>query len=182
MSTRKFPYEDDEVLIWVSNHLKFHIAMYIDTLLWLSQIHFNLTDDYRVWNAILENNLVHARALIDFVCKPPDRARARKTDVFAIDYLVGISSDFPLDNVYLKNNSDSIGGMLVHITTKIRADSLSLLGWDIPGISHNLIPALNTFFEIVPEEKLDKGVRDICQAYLDKTLGLDISGPFFPAP
>ena len=65
-----------------SDYLEYHIRMYVETLLWLRDHECDANREIYYWNAILEDNLIHARLLIDFVCK----TQARSDDILAIDY------------------------------------------------------------------------------------------------
>jgi hypothetical protein len=132
--------------------------MYVETLLWLQSNETRPEGWNTIRNAILEDNLVHARILIHFVCNPTKKSRVEYTDVLAWDYFHGRSSVFPLDNEFLIKQAQDIGGHLVHLTTKAAPNLKSQQEWNIFGIASGLVPALNQFLEAVPEERVASGV------------------------
>jgi hypothetical protein len=140
--------------------------MYVETLLWLQANETRPEDWNTIRNAILEDNLVHARILINFVCNPNKQSQVKDTDVLAVDYFHGRSSVFPLDNEVLINQAQSIGGQLVHLTTKPMPRLKSEQEWDISGTANRLVQALNQFLEAVPEERVANGVRSDSLAFL----------------
>jgi hypothetical protein len=162
--------------------------MYTKTLRWLSE--HPLTHSLDEWqterNAILEVNLVHARILIEFMSKEFLREKSRLTDVYAVDYLGGNSSDFPITDSFLELQSGDIGGRLVHLTTKSSAVLKSHEDWDTQGIAEHLIPALNKFLDVVPDETFEAGVKSICKGFLSEIsvkpdlLDIEIPGPMHP--
>jgi hypothetical protein len=142
--------------------------MYVETLLWLQANETRPEGWNTIRNGILEDNLVHARILIHFVCNPNKQSQVKDTDVLAVDYFHGCSSVFPLDTEFLIKQAQNIGGHLVHLTTKAAPDLKSQQEWNISGIASRLVPALNQFLKAVPEERLASGVRSESLAFLTR--------------
>lgn len=140
--------------------------MYVETLLWLqNQPIPNGWDTVR--NAVLEDHLVHARALINFL--GIGDACPREDDVVAEDYFHDAPNVFrPLHDTFLSKQAQAIGGQAVHITKKSMPNLRSQKDWPIPEIAKNLVPVLKTFLIEVPETRLSDGVRQHCLDNLAK--------------
>jgi hypothetical protein len=115
--------------------------MYVETLLWL-QSHSRPYRWDTVRNALIESHLVHERVLINFLCQ----SNAIATDVLAIDYFHDSPKGFrPLQDDFLKTQSKTIGGQLVHLTTKAIPILKSEQEWYIRKTATKLVPALRVF-------------------------------------
>jgi hypothetical protein len=140
--------------------------MYVETLLWLKDHPFSFGWD-TVRNAILEDHLVHTRVLINFLSKGD--MSERKDDVLAIDYFHDLPGMFEkLQDVFLNNQANDIGGHLVHITKKPMPKLKSEQEWFIRETASKLVPALKRFLNIVPESRLVDGAQYECLDYLAK--------------
>jgi hypothetical protein len=177
MPTRKnIPHTDADLRIG-SQYLIYHIRMYVETLLWLQANETRPEGWNTIRNAILEDNLVHARILIHFVCNPNKQTNTLDTDMLAVDYFHGRSSVFPLNSGFLIMQAKNIGGHLVHLTTRAIPDLKSQQEWDISGIACRLVPALNQFLEAVPEERVVTGVRKDSLAFLARLSSSEETNP-----
>jgi len=154
-----FVHTDDELRSG-SYYLRYHIRMYIETLHWLQDLHHNAPEGWNtVWNAILENHLIHARVLIDFLSK----TSGFESDILAIDFFYDQLQTFHrLDNPSLGKQKERIGGRLVHITTKIEQGIISQTKWPTDEIASILIDALKEFLYKVPEHRLADRVKTEC--------------------
>jgi hypothetical protein len=151
-----------------SHYLRYHIKMYVETLLWL-QDHIDSIGWDTVRNAILEDHLVHARILINFLSN--GNSRDRKDDVLAIDYFHGLNNVYyQLQDVFLTDQIKEIGGQLVHITKKSMPKLKSEKDWSIRDTASKLVPALQIFLNVVPETKLAGGVKNDCINYLARLI------------
>jgi hypothetical protein len=156
----------DEQLHIGSKYFRYHVRMYVETLLWL-QDQISPVGWDTVRNAILEDHLIHARILINFLSKFD--AHERKDDVLAIDYFHDIHGAFQLlQDDFLKSQADNIGGYLVHITTKPMPKLKSEQEWFIRETASKLVPALKAFLSAVPETRLVDGAKNECLSYLAK--------------
>jgi hypothetical protein len=118
-----------------------------------------------MWNAMLEDYLIHARILINFICK----SNSRDDDVIAVDYFHDLPGKFkPSQDNFLMDLADRIGGCLVHITTKPMPDLKSQQNWPIDDIASRLNPVLMRFLRNAPESRLAVGVRNDCINHLSK--------------
>ena len=163
----------DEQLKMGSQYFRYHVRMYVETLLWLQDRPTSIEWD-TVRNAVLEDHLVHARVLINFLSK--FEKRERKDDVLAIDYFHDCRDVFqPLRDDFLKSQADNIGGYLVHVTTKPMPKLKSKQEWLIRETAINLVPGIKTFLFGVPENRLADGAKNECLGYLRK-----ISPPQIP--
>lgn len=110
MSSKKGVHADDKLRIG-SQYLRYHVKMYAETLLWLQDHIDQPTGWDTAWNAILENHQVHARVLINFLCKSE---RKYPTDVLAIDYFHDHPNVFkPLQDEFLNSQANRIGNHLL---------------------------------------------------------------------
>jgi hypothetical protein len=149
-----------------SQYFRYHVRMYVETLRWL-QDQPKATEWDTVRNAVLEDHLVHARVLINFLSK--FRKDERKDDVLAIDYFHDCRDVFqPLRDNFLKSQAANIGGYLVHITTKPMPILKSKQEWFIRETAMNLVPALQSYLLAVPEIRLADHAKNECLAYLRK--------------
>ncbi len=152
----------DEQLYTGSIYLRYHVKMYVETLLSIQSQPTPLGWQTQ-YNAILDSHLIHARILINFL----NTSSSRKTDVCAIDYFYVEQSQFDLViDEFLKNQVEKIGGNLVHITTKPMPYLKSEQPWPVDEIKRKLVPLLKTFFYVVPENKMVDGLKDECLNYL----------------
>jgi hypothetical protein len=150
---------DDELKL-ASRYLSYHVKMLVETWLGLEQ-----NPSQGGWetmrNAILEDHLVHARVLIDFLSTV--RPGARGDDVVAIDYFHDNPTAFRrLDEPFLDDEAGRIGGWLVHITKKPMPQLKSAQSWPVDLISLALVPKIQDFMNAVPEERLEIGVLAEC--------------------
>lgn len=160
------PYTDDQ-LRFASKHFIFHIKIYVETLLLL----LNPENKADHWDtnriAIMEDHLVHARILINFVCK---NTRDQNTDVIAKDYFYDVPSGFePLNNNFLTKQAIDIGGQLVHLTIKGMPLLKSQWEWPISEIKDNLVPALKMFLSAVPKNRFEDGYISSCNDQLARS-------------
>jgi hypothetical protein len=161
----------DEELREVSRHLVYHVRMYVETLLWL-QGRLRPAGWDTEWNAMLEDHLVHARLLSEFLVA---RKRKRDDDVIALDFFHDQRADWklPLDN-FLRSERDDIGGHLMHITVKGDPLLKSERGWGVGLIANALVPLIREFFDHVPQSRLAEGIRSECVHHLAKLTFQDI--------
>ena len=172
LSQRNVIHTDDQLHIG-SKYLKYHIRMYVETLLWL-QDHLSFAEWDTVRNAMLEDHLIHTRILINFISKSD--AHERKDDVLAIDFFHELYDVFhPLQDDFLESQADSIGGHLVHITTKPMPKLKSEQEWLIRETASKLVTALKTFLDVVPETRMVDGARIECLKHLAR-----LSPPLIP--
>lgn len=154
------PHTDDE-LRFVSKYFSYHFKMYIYTFLWINDHKEKPT----VWdtnrNAIIEDNLIHARILINFFFSPPKYP----TDIVVNNYFENTPINFPiLNNEFLKDQSKIIGGQLVHLTLKAMPALKSEQDWPIFEIKENLSPLILGFLAYVPNDKFDKHSKEECMS------------------
>jgi hypothetical protein len=166
----------DGQLEFSSNHLIYHIKMYVETFLWLQNHPRTETWD-TVRNAVIESHLIHARILIHFVQRnhknnlPQESKKKNKqpyTDVFAVDYFDDLQDFLPLQNDFLTEVArDKIGGQLVHLTT-----NSSLLkseqAWQIGEIATSLTPVIRQFLTAVPNHRLPLEINQECKDLIDR--------------
>lgn len=154
----------DQQLEFSSRHLIYHIRMYVETFLWL-QSHSRPKDWDTAWNAVLESHLIHARVLINFLQYEKPKY---KTDVIALNYLHNLQdASLPLQHKFLKDQSEKIGGQLVHLTTKsplLKSEQ----EWQIGEITMNLIPAIQNFLNVVPNHRLPTKINEECKEIIKK--------------
>jgi len=164
MSSRRTPYNDNE-LQSASKYLIYHVRMYVETKIWLDANQLTSARNWEtVWNAVLEDHLVHARVLIHFLSKDK---KGHPTDVLALDYFYDNPSLFSLlTDAFLKSQADDIGGQMVHLTTKAMPLLKSNQNWPIDNIMGKLIPVLQNFFLLVPSSRLGAGIKTECLSYL----------------
>ncbi len=152
----------DEQLEFSSNHLIYHIKMYIKTFLWLRD-YPRPADWDTVRNAVLESHLIHARVLIHFVQR---ESSENDTDVFAVSYFQNQPVFLPLKNEFLKQQAKRIGSQLVHLTT-----NSSLLkseqAWQIGEIAISLLPVIQQFLSVVPSHRLSIKINQECKELID---------------
>src|SRR5215216_5064603 len=87
----------------------------------------------------------------------------------AIDYFYDSPNDFhPLQNDFLNSQARSIGGQLVHLTTKPMHKLKSEQEWDIRETAGKLVPALKEFLDKVTESRFTNEVRIECLVHLAK--------------
>jgi len=145
-----------------SKYFRYHLKMYIETIIWLNK-NSQPSSWNTEWNAILEDHLVHARVLINFLTK----TSGRNTDVLAIHYFGDQRENFkPLNSEFLNSQVEDIGNHLVHITTSSMPDLKSQQTWLTKEIAISLIPAIGSFLVIVPQTGLADGVKNDCLNYL----------------
>jgi hypothetical protein len=155
-------------LTHASTYFAYHIKMYVETFLLLKNLPVPSTWDTKR-NAILENHLVHARALINFLeARQSNKSRKALTDVHAEDYFDDPSPYHPLNNSFLGNRADEIGGLLLHIAKKGGLLKKSERDWYIGPIADELVPALRYFLLMVPDSKLADNVKTKSLIELDK--------------
>jgi hypothetical protein len=148
-----------------ATYLRYHIRMYVETFQFLE---LNLSSPHS-WdthrNATLESHLIHARALINFVCK----ARDRKDDILAMSYFHDLPPNFStVNDGFLSKQSNDIGGLLVHITTKAIPKLKSEQEWPIMEIAIKLRDLLESFFYNVPDDCFPEDVKKDCLELLNK--------------
>ena len=118
-------------------------------------------------HAILEDYLIHARVLIDFLSD--GRPGARSDDVIAIDYFYDNSTAFSnLNEPFLNDEAGRIGGWLVHITKKPMPQLKSVQSWPVDLICFSLAPEIEKFIKVVPEMRLATGVKAECLFQLSR--------------
>ena len=167
MSTPRRKIHTDADLRTGSDYLEYHVRMYAETLRWLRDKSAIGETTGPEWNAMLEDHLVHARLLINFV----SNVRGRDDDVIAIDYFHDAPHLYsPINDSFLQGAVDRIGGNLVHITTKPMPALKSQQKWEIDEISMKLVPALYNFLMVVPEVRLADGVRTDCMNHLSNLI------------
>ncbi|PKN91740.1 MAG: hypothetical protein CVU44_17655 [Chloroflexi bacterium HGW-Chloroflexi-6] len=149
----------DDELYASSRFFVYHVKMYVETLIWLKE-HPRPENWDTVRNAILEDHLVHARVLINFISGPSAKNKPRNTDVFATNYFYESINIFaPIPDPFLINQAKNIGGQLVHLTinsTKLKSEQ----EWPIYEIANKLILALKEFLRVVPETKLTENIKN----------------------
>lgn len=170
-SIRNVIHTDAEMQIG-SQYLRYHIRMYVETLLWL-QDHQSPIGWDTVGNAILEDHLVHARVLINFISRRD--AHDRIDDVLAVDFFYDLPDRFePLQDAFLNKQAQDIGGQAVHITKKSMPKLRSQKDWPIHDIATKLTMAIKLFLKAVPENRLAYGVKQDCVSYLAKLASPEI--------
>jgi len=166
MSKKRNGIHADEELQVGSQYLRYHIRMYVETLLWL-QDHPSPIGWDTVGNAILEDHLVHARVLIRFISKRT--LHDRNDDVLAGDFFHDLPNGFePFQDAFLNNQAQDIGGQAVHITKKSMPNLRSQKDWPIRDIATKLTIAIKLFLKAVPETRLTYEVKLDCLSYLAK--------------
>jgi len=160
--TRKIVHSADELKI-ASDYFEYHVRMLVETYLWLRNKNGQGGSWDTVGNAILEDFLIHARALIQFI-QPP---KPRDDDVIAIDYFYDKPNKYlPKPDSFLNHWADNIGGFLVHITKKPMPDLKSQQQWPIDDIVILLKPGLISFLNAVSDSRLATDVRKDCFSHL----------------
>jgi hypothetical protein len=156
----------NEELQIASHYFRYHIRMYVETLLWL-QDHPAFGGWNTLRNAILEDHLVHARILINFLSKRTKHDR--EDDVLAEDYFHDIPNIFePLQDSFLNQQAQAIGGQAVHITKKPMPKLRSQKEWPTRDIAAKLTFAIKLFLKVVPETRLADDAKQDCLTYLEK--------------
>jgi hypothetical protein len=164
-TARTIIHSDDELQMG-SQYLRYHVRMYVESLLWLNQ-HASATTWDTVRNAVLEDFLVHTRVLAKFLMG--DGASARDDDVIALDYFHDKSGAYqPLASALVKAQAAEIGGHLVHITKKPMPKLKSQQEWQIDDPVKELVPALNAFFNSVPDARVVPGLKKECLDLLSR--------------
>jgi hypothetical protein len=147
-----------------SDYFEYHVRMYVETLQALDEHPVEIFGWNTKRNAILESHLVHARALIDFVCKTQGR---RTGDVWAGDYIK--NGDYiPSDCDELKEIAKQIGGQLVHITYKASPRKKSEQNWPVKRLTELLLPLIKQFLHIVSDDTVAKDVKADCLSHIRK--------------
>jgi len=178
-NNNKIIHTDDELKMG-SQYLRYHLKMYEETLLWI-QDHQSSNSWNTVRNAVLEDHLVHARVLINFLSKD-DTSKRRKDDVLAMDYFINSKDVFePLQDIFLNNQAKDIGGQAVHIIKKPMPKLKSQQDWPIGEIASRLIPGVESFLNAVPETSLADGVKNDCLDYLEKLKAQQILVSIYPS-
>lgn len=163
----------DADLQMASDYLEYHTRMFVETLLWLRDSCAQGAPKNTLWNAVLEDYLVHARLLIQFICNSSVKY---DTDVVAVHYFHDLPDSYtPLSDKFLDDWERKIGGNLVHITTKPMPTLKSQQEWPIDEIASRLVPGLKTFFTVVPDTRLAANVRNDCLRHLS-----NLSSPIIP--
>jgi hypothetical protein len=156
----------DSDLQMASDYLEYHTRMFVEALLWLRDSSAQGLPKDTIWNAVLEDYLVHARLLIHFICNSSAR---RDEDVIAVHYFHDLPGYYtPLTDAFLLDWAQKIGGNLVHITTKAMPALKSQQIWPVDEIADKLVPGLRMFLTAVPETRLAVGVRNDCMKHLSK--------------
>lgn len=162
--TRNIVHSDDELKI-ASDYFEYHVRMLVETYLWLRNKNSHGGSWDTVGNAILEDFLIHARALIQFVSK----SDGRPDDVIALDFFHNNKGAYAhMNDSFLNDWADKIGGHLVHITTKPMPNLKSQQQWPIDEIVILLKPGLVAFLNVVLESRLASDVRKDCCSHLAK--------------
>ena len=178
MSSKKVVFTNDELKLG-SHYLRYHLKMYTETLLELQDNSSAISWD-TVGNAVLEDHLVHARALIDFLSK--DYSKSREDDILAVAFFLDVPSLFtPFQDKFLIDQAQDIGGQAIHITKKSMPNLRSQKDWPIREIAKRLAPALKSFFTIAPEAKLADNVKRDCLGYLARLTPPEIPVSFHVA-
>ena len=158
------PYDDLKLKI-ASDYFEFHVRMFVETYLWIHKKNSLGGSWDTVGNAMLEDFLIHARALIQFVQNPVPR----KDDVIASDYFYDKTNKYSTLSIsFLDDWANKIGSRLVHITTKPMPKLKSHQIWPIDDIVILLKPGLETFLNAVSESRLASDVRKDCLSHLAK--------------
>jgi hypothetical protein len=161
---RSVIHSDDQLRIG-SDHLEYHVRMYIETLVWLINQATHPEDGNILRNTVIEDHLIHARTLIDFFCK----SEGREDEVFATNYFHDLTNIYqPLLDGFLDYQAQNIGDQLVRITTKPMPGLKSEQEWLIRETSNKLIPAIKTFLNLVPDFRLTKDIKKDFRDHLAK--------------
>ncbi len=153
----------DDELQFVSKYFTYHVKMYTETFLWINN-HKEKPEGWDTYrNAIIEDNLIHARILIDFFFS----SAKYPGDIVVNDYFDNTSLKFPIaENIFLKEQSRIIGGQLVHLTNKAMPELKSEQVWPIFELKENLTPLLLGFLASVPDNKFDQHSKAECNSNL----------------
>jgi hypothetical protein len=139
--------------------------MFVETYLWLQERRIEGKSKDFIWNAILEDFLIHGRALIHFVTK----SNGRDNDVIALDFFHDNINLYPLfSESFLDEWADNIGSRLVHVTTKPMPNLKSQQSWPIDNIVNLLAPGLISFLNAVSGTRLATDVKKDCFSHLCK--------------
>ena len=112
---------------------------------------------------MLDSHLAHMRVLVLFL----SIRNPRPDDVLAVDYFHDLPDTFePLDNKYLNEWVDHVGGWMVHITKKPMPTIKSNQEYPIGMIASKLVPPLRHFLTIAPEGRLRECDRVSCLNHL----------------
>lgn len=158
----KWEPHDNDTLQYATDLLEYHINQYISTLHWLNEFEHDRQSKGRkkdtAYNAVLEDNLVHARALIRFL--EPLPSRPFPTDVFALEYFQDQSDVYePLKDEFLNTVASDVGGYMVHVTCKGMPVLKSEKHWPVEETARRLVPPLKVFLETAPPDKVDEHHR-----------------------
>ncbi len=160
--TRNIVHSDHELKI-ASDYFEYHVRMLVETYLWLRNKNSHGGSWDTVGNAILEDFHIHARALIQFI-QPP---KPRDDDVIALDFFHDNKSAYtPINDSFLNDWADKIGGHLVHITTKPMPALKSQQQWPIDDIVILLKPRLIAFLNAISDSRLATDIRNDCFSHL----------------
>lgn len=145
--------EEDQNLINASRILIYYIRMYFDSLDWLKEN----TQEKEGWdffrNAILEGHLLYTRILIEFITKRPKYP----SDRFAVSYFYdSVEPPFPIYSKKLVEYKNLLDKQLAHITSGSTRDFKikSHQTYEVFSIANELLPHLQYFFELVPEDRI----------------------------
>lgn len=154
---------DDSKLIIASDYFEYHVRMLVETYLWLRKKNGQGGGWDTVGNAILEDFLIHARALIQFVSK----SDGRPDDVIALDFFHDNKSAFTLiNNGFLNKWAKKIGERLVHITSMPMPALKSQQQWPADDMVIFLKPGIISFLNAVSDSRLATDVRKDCFSHL----------------
>ena len=152
-----------EHLRLASDYLEYHVRMYVETLRFLRVRTAQRAPKDIIWNSALEDHLIHARVLIDFL----EKESGRDDDVLAVDFFHDAPGVFnPTGDNFLRTWADNVGGRLVHITTKPMPALKSEQNWPIEEIALRLRPALQACLDMLPKERLAEGVEGQISSHL----------------
>jgi hypothetical protein len=155
---------DDGTLLKASTYFRYHLKMYAETLNWLRS-NRNICIEKIIKNAMVEDHLIHARTLIEFLSETYDHAR--KDDVIAADYFHGTQNGYKLLNdKFLIGQAERIGGYLLHITEKPMPDLVSEIEWPIDEIANRLVIYLGDFVRMVSRNGITPDFKNDCMRFI----------------
>ncbi len=181
-------YED---LIKASNKVEYHVSMFVKTYRWLKQketwenaalpkrafytfrylprsIQWLVPVGYRnlTSNSVEDSHLAHARILYEFLAKEKQE-RFKKTDIRASDFNESETDYALLEDGYLKEWNENIGGRGFHLTTTHLTAKISDWEWPFDEIAEHLLHPLRDYFSPPSAPMLRRIDRKQCLEHLD---------------
>ena len=172
----KSPQEQKVDLVIASRFLVYSIRLYYETLIWLLENQAENKGWDTIRNSIIETHLSKSRLLIEFINKC--KKKGFQDDRFALSFFrnTGITR-YPLRNWRwfgnIRNKDKNVAHLTIDPTGKIQWKGD--VEFDIINLCRSLIPKLIEFYNLVNEEYLHEGTKEIALEYLFKANGLTSS-------